>query len=1387
MAKISLRSYTREIENMIERGQTAEAIGHCKHILKTFPKHLETYRLLGKAFLESQRYTEAADVLERVLAAIPDDYIAHLGMSIIREDEGNLDAAIWHMERVFEVQPANTAFQTELRRLYGRRDGIEPPKIRLTRGALVRMYAKGDLFPQATAEIRAALAEDPKRVDLEAILASVYYQAGRKVEATEICSRLVAKAPFNYEANRILADILPATSRAEDARIYQSRLQAMDPYAAYISSDSPLSADVSDDAVLIERIDWLPPTETENQPAWAQSIGLAWDETPPQTEPDWMNVAKESDATPLASSHFQPTEHPQTVNQPENQLPDFLSGAGWTTSSEDLTAVPDTQIYADEQTPSESPSGDELAEADIPDWLAAMAPPTVQETTIEDSSRSEWLANILPPQESDSPVIEPDQTVTGSDTDWLAGLGAVNVPEDAQKLTDDSTPEWLSALGADTSAETAQPAEAATPDWLAALGAETPAEAKPVQPSEESTPEWLAALGSETAAEAEPAQPAEEATPDWLAALGAETLAEAKPVQPSEEATPEWLAALGAETPAEAEPVQASDEATPEWLAALGAETPAETEPAQASEETTPDWLAALGAETPSETEPVQASDEATPEWLAALGAETPAETEPVQPSEEATPEWLAALGAETPAEAEPVQASDEATPEWLAALGAETPAEAEPVQPSEEATPEWLAALGAETSAEAEPAQAVDEATPEWLSELITEEPQTSITPLKEIESEIIGPQAIESMFDSDLPAPIEPMPEPTLESTLPPSNTDIDSALAWLESLAVKQGADEDFLLVPADQRTTEAPEWLSPEPKADSLPSTNELTEAVSQSVDIIPSEEMAAEIIRTENEQKEALPEWLSGLENTGEESILAVETSVPGWAATADTEQPVQAQTELELPISLKEALPETEPAEPVVEITQPTAINTQPTAHFESTQPEVDMDAALAWLEGLAVKQGADSDFLFTTEDERGALPPDWVNEQVEESIAEIPETSFVEESNLADQVEGSAVISEANIEAIIPEVTDKDATREIYAEPSIHVIDIEAALPETEEEALARTADIEEIVPEIMPAQENEMIDLVLDEIQPVEASTTPATEADIDSALAWLEGLAAKQGADSDFLFVAEGDRTEKPPEWVEDEIATASMVEELPKVDQTTAELPAATQPSDLAEAMQDTSAPSLEPSILGDEVTGVIESILTQEMPTEQQLDVPELEEAVEVLADQQPAPEIPVAEIRMPDWLQSPQEPAQPEVEAESVEAWLSTLTDETPEPASKNVEAVEWKLEEEPAPAQPAEPIPQLSELEITDNPDAALETAEKAMYAGQIEQGLEIYNALIEQNSHLEETIHGLREALYRHPIDISIWQSLGDAYAHNNSLQEALDAYTKAEELLR
>ena len=79
MAKVSLRVYNQEIEAMIDRGQLDEAIAHCKHILKTFPKHLETYRLLGKAYLEYKRYPDAVDIFSRVLVAVSQRFCRERG------------------------------------------------------------------------------------------------------------------------------------------------------------------------------------------------------------------------------------------------------------------------------------------------------------------------------------------------------------------------------------------------------------------------------------------------------------------------------------------------------------------------------------------------------------------------------------------------------------------------------------------------------------------------------------------------------------------------------------------------------------------------------------------------------------------------------------------------------------------------------------------------------------------------------------------------------------------------------------------------------------------------------------------------------------------------------------------------------------------------------------------------------------------------------------------------------------------------------------------------------------------------------------------------------------------------------------------------------------
>ena len=78
MTNVSLREYNREIEGRIESGRIDEALSRCQHSLKTFPMYIETYRLLGKALLEVRRYSDAADIFQRILMTVPDDFVAHL-------------------------------------------------------------------------------------------------------------------------------------------------------------------------------------------------------------------------------------------------------------------------------------------------------------------------------------------------------------------------------------------------------------------------------------------------------------------------------------------------------------------------------------------------------------------------------------------------------------------------------------------------------------------------------------------------------------------------------------------------------------------------------------------------------------------------------------------------------------------------------------------------------------------------------------------------------------------------------------------------------------------------------------------------------------------------------------------------------------------------------------------------------------------------------------------------------------------------------------------------------------------------------------------------------------------------------------------------------------
>ena len=125
MPDIRLHDYVAKIRDMIREVRLDEAIGHSQHILSYYPKHIETYCLLGEACLEKEMYRDAIESFQRALSADPESLIARVGLSVIYDEQGALPEAIWQLERAFELAPGNAEVRQELQRLYVRHLGAK--------------------------------------------------------------------------------------------------------------------------------------------------------------------------------------------------------------------------------------------------------------------------------------------------------------------------------------------------------------------------------------------------------------------------------------------------------------------------------------------------------------------------------------------------------------------------------------------------------------------------------------------------------------------------------------------------------------------------------------------------------------------------------------------------------------------------------------------------------------------------------------------------------------------------------------------------------------------------------------------------------------------------------------------------------------------------------------------------------------------------------------------------------------------------------------------------------------------------------------------------------------------------------------------------------------
>jgi competence ComEA-like helix-hairpin-helix protein len=1050
MAAIALREYVREIEKQVDGGRNDEAIAHSRHVLETFPKHVEVYRLLGKAYLESQRYGDAGDIFQRVLSTVPEDFVAHVGMSIIREDEGNFDEAIWHMERAFDVQPSNSAIQEELRRLYGRRDNVEPPKIRLTRGALARMYYKGELFPQAIAELRAALSESPDRLDLQVLLAEVYARSGQRVEAVDLAGQVLRKLPFCLSANQIMVDMLKGTERGNEIETYTQRLNQLDPYAAYVTNATPRSENVPDQAVRLTKLDYVASKasqESSGQPLWAATLGIAAADMATgreETPPEWLTAgstpieetsepAENGTEPAIAEKVGGPAASEQVALPPatteEEQIPEWMKDMGWGPASEESRAA-EAAIQFDEghgePDTSTEPAEGELVAAEIPEWLKAMAPPETR-TEAEGGQGEEdvtpWLEQLFSTEgklgESgnlEELTSEKDET---SSLGWLAlgaAAGAAILGQDDHVGEEALTP---GEAPADELGETFP--EEAIPAWLLASQEEPSAGEKAVEPALdwldetdltaemaeaggiEELPDWLreslAPAGEPGAELAQPGEQPAALTYDDIT-QGEETTLEKATAEPATE-LPEWLFESGAEQGEEATAEAGAEnaEALPGWLF----ESEAGTELAAELPEDLPDWLF---EETPGEVDKeaaVEGADEGQqiPDWLKAAGVAVggiAAYEASEWVSEEKELEEEAVL---TPAEmeGEPTEALlAEELPEWLR----EPEEVAEPAEV--ETDQDILAAVGAALVAEVSTLEAPEE------------QPDKATLP------------AIEAVEVGDTQPTLVKAAEPA-----PEINPELEEAFAWL-----------DMMLTPVEEvEKTPVTEETLPAPVEAELPVAVE-PPGEAAPVEAVSGEAAPGESVSLDDDAAFAWMESLAVRQGADEALLLKPEERLetpPDWVQQAAQEAGETAVVEE------AQAIDEAVAEETSAEIETEAAVETPQTP----TEMPVDEDAAFAWMESLAVRQGA-SEALLLTPEERRETPPDWLvavaaagaaaaaiekaSEEPEQAIEEQTEEAFepVDRIGAAAATEEIAIVGEAIEPGEMPAIEEVAGAEEAIA-----------------------------------------------------------------------------------------------------------------------------------------------------------------------------------------------------------------------------------------------------------------------------------------------------------------------------------------------------------------
>ncbi|NIN99997.1 MAG: tetratricopeptide repeat protein [Anaerolineae bacterium] len=877
MAEITLREYCDEAKELIRAESYDRAIAICRHILKHYPRHIRSYRLMGEASLEQGDYVEAANLFKRILSADMEDVVVYAGLGIVYDEEGAVDEAIWQLERAFELTPGNAQVRKELQRLYTERDGAAPPKLKLTPAALGRLYLREGLYQRAIDEFRGVLEEDPDRVDIQVTMALALWWNDQRREAAEVCEKILETFPNCLKANLILGETLLNSDREDEGRALLRTAQAMDPeniVARELFRDqSPLPLETIsvrrlDERELEQEVEEispeLPAAAKEAEPEEAPP--LIPEEELEEAMPDWLRKLQEGEREPATEEE----ESPLIADEMPSWLRELAT---------DRAVEPEVAAPAEEK---RSPTEEE----ELPAWVReiggapeasqpeeALLPPEVEAEALAEGLPSleemEAEPEAISAAEAELPQVAEEEAAAvgeGTSAEPPETGPAESVPiEEPMAMLEGPEQELPEAAPSEVPVEEAPALEDEVPDWLRALRAEeaesVPREQQPASAEEEEVPAWLRELGEEPSEEEiigpaevpleepdqeQPPTPAREeeiaAAEEEDAEISEETMVHLRETMPDESASIEeimaWMerskAMLAGEEPLEVG-LKEDLEAPPEKPEEVAIPTP---------EEELPTWLSELRpeeeeVEAPVDEEAVPIEEKEIPTWEGDLrpeaaeeGAvaraeepETAVEEAPIaSPEEEELPSWLVELRAEA-AKEQPITVEE-----------AEPFVEEKPgLLMEEEEIPPWLRSLGPEAVREQaaipteEPEVSVEEApilptemeeeeVPSWLRELRAE-PDREEAPIPTGEPEAAIPT-------EEPEAPFEEAAIPRMEEEEIPS---------WLRELRAEAAREEAVARPEAGLEELELPRL-----EEDEIPSwLRELRAEIAKGEEAVPS--------------------------------------------------------------------------------------------------------------------------------------------------------------------------------------------------------------------------------------------------------------------------------------------------------------------------------------------------------------------------------------------------------------------------------------------------------------------------------------------------------------------------------------------------------------------